>query len=205
MSENLLPRHGLDSLLPSLPTDANDDDGVRVEIRGDLGHINLRGNSLDPVFLATIARVLEQELPITANTLSTGEHRIYWLGPNEWQVVTAIDVCNELVGQLREGFSGLSASVSDLSGGYTALQVDGARVRNTLAKGCTLDLDRFDVTDCAQTGLAKASMLIGYIDEAGPVFEIVVRRSFADYAVRWLKHAASGYGVSFSATSGSAL
>jgi sarcosine oxidase subunit gamma len=53
---------------------------------------------------------------------------------------------------------------------------------------------------CAQSGLAKASMLIGRIDDAEPVFEIIVRRSFADYVLRWLNHAAADFGVEFSAT-----
>ena len=43
-------------------------------------------------------------------------------------------------------------------------------------------------------------MLIGLIDDTGPVFEMVVRRSFADYVVRWLQHAATEYGVRFTAT-----
>ena len=43
---------------------------------------------------------------------------------------------------------------------------------------------------CAQTGLAKASMLIACLDEQEPLFEIIVRRSFADYVIRWLKNAA---------------
>jgi sarcosine oxidase subunit gamma len=202
MSESNLLRHGLESILSSLPTEAGNDTGVNVEIRAALGHINLRGDPTDPKFLATVARVLQQELPVTANTMSMGDQRVYWLGPDEWQIVTASEVAGALMKQLCEALTGLHASVSDLSGGQIALHVSGSKVRDVLAKGCTLDLSRaeFDVGDCAQSGLAKAAMLIGHIDDAGPSLEIVVRRSFSDYAVRWLKHAATEYGVKFSAS-----
>ena len=202
MSESILLRHGLESNLSVLPTEAGNDTGVNVEIRAALGHINLRGDPTDPKFLATVARVLQQELPVTANTMSMSDHRVYWLGPDEWKIVTAGEVAGALMKQLREALTGLHASVSDLSGGQIALHVSGSKVRDVLAKGCTLDLSRaeFDVGDCAQSGLAKAAMLIGHIDDAGPSFEIVVRRSFSDYAVRWLKHAATEYGVKFSAS-----
>jgi len=202
MSESMTRRHGLEPFLSSLPTDAGGEDCVKVEIRADLGHINLRGSPANPEFLTTVARVLQQELPLAANTMTTGDHRVYWLGPDEWQIVTAIDGSDGLVTQISEALAGLHASVFDLCGGQVGLQLSGPRVRDVLAKACTLDLApaEFSLGACAQSGLAKANMLIGLVDDVGPVFELVVRRSFADYVLRWLQHAATEYGVAFSAT-----
>ena len=78
------------------------------------------------------------------------------------------------------------------------LRLAGRDARGVLARGCTLDLhpDVFSVGAAAQTGLAKARVLIGLVD-AAPVFEIVVRRSFADYLCRWLAHVARHGGVAF--------
>jgi sarcosine oxidase subunit gamma len=200
MSDSTTRRHGLEAFLSSSPAETGG--GVRIEIRADLGHINLRGNPADPDFLAIIASVLGQELPIAANTMTTGDHRAYWLGPDEWQIVTEFDAARGLETKLSNALTDHHASVSDLSGGQIAFHVSGPGVRDVLAKGCTLDLaqGKFDVGDCAQSGLAKANALIGLIDDAGTVFEIVARRSFSDYALRWLTHAASEYGVSISAS-----
>jgi len=202
MSEAMTQRHGLEPFLSSLPTGSSGKDCVRIEIRAGLRHINLRGSPDNPEFLAAVARVLRQELPIAANTMTRGDHRVYWLGPDEWQIVTAIDASDGLVTQLREALMGKHACLSDLSGGQIGLQLSGPNVRDVLAKACTLDLApaEFSLGTCAQSGLAKANMLIGLIDDVVPVFEIVVRRSFADYVVRWLQHAAAEYGVDFSAT-----
>ena len=44
---------------------------------------------------------------------------------------------------------------------------------------------------------AMANLLIGLVDDH-PTFEIVVRRSFAEYLAFWFKHAAGEYRVRFS-------
>jgi len=202
MSESMTRRHGLEPFLAALPAQSSREEGVKIEIRADLGHINLRGSPANPEFLATVAGVLRQELPLAANTTTMGDHRMYWLGPDEWQVVTAFDDTVELSKQLRGALAASHASVTDIGGGQITLHVSGANIRDVLAKGCTLDLSpaRFEAGACAQCALAKTSMLIACIDDAAPTFEIVVRRSFADYALRWLHHAATEYGVKFSAT-----
>ena len=192
MSDSAILRHGLEPFLASRTGQSDSVDGIRIQVQTDLGHINLRGEAANPDFLAALAAVLQQELPVAANTMSIGDHRVFWLGPDEWQIVASADNTARLLAGLREALTGVHASVCDLSGGQVAMRVAGPGVRGVLAKGCTLDLSpaNFVVGACAQSSLAKASMLIGRTETAGPVFEIIVRRSFADYVARWLHHAA---------------
>ena len=154
----------------------------------DLGHINLRGDADDAAFADGVASVLGQRLPVEANTLTLSEHRIYWLGPDEWQIVTASGHVADLVNELADKLSGQPVAINDLSGGQAALHLTGSDAPNVLASGCTLDLEpaNFAVGDCAQAGLAKANVLVGHID-AGPLYEIIVRRSFSEYLLRWLR------------------
>jgi len=198
MSDVMTRRHGLEAFLSARPQ-AGSEKGLKVDIRADLGHLNLRGNPSDPEFFAAVNQVLGQALPVDANTMTSGDHRVYWLGPDEWQIVAAVDETASLTSRLREALADMHGSVSNLSGGQIALHLSGIDVRNVLVKGCTLDLApaEFGADSCAQTGLAKANMLIGLIDGAEPTFEIVLRRSFADYGLRWLQHAASEFGASF--------
>ena len=107
MSESRTQRHGLEPFLSSPLAEAGGGDCVKIDIRSDLGHINLRGSPSDPQFLAIVGRVLRQDLPIAANTMTMGDHRVYWLGPDEWQIVTAIDDSAGLVKHLREALVGL--------------------------------------------------------------------------------------------------
>ena len=155
--------------------------------RIDLGHVNLRGDVGNVRFVDGVKDALGQALPFDANTLSQGDYRVYWLGPDEWQIVTDPAKVSGLLQNLEDAVGDQHVAVNDLSGGQVALHLTGADVPALLTKGCTLDLHPsvFSDGDCAQCGLAKANVLIGYID-AAPVYEIIVRRSFSEYLLRWL-------------------
>jgi sarcosine oxidase gamma subunit len=47
---------------------------------------------------------------------------------------------------------------------------------------------------CAQTGLSKANILLSLID-GSPKFNLIVRRSYAEYVARWLEHAGGEFGI----------
>lgn len=191
MTEVLARRHGLESYLRSSVHGSPVNAGVKVSILSDLAHINLRGDASDAEFLASAEKVLQQPLPLAANSSQLcGEQRVFWLGPNEWLIVAP--------GKDRFDLRALKYA-NDISGGQIVLRLSGAVVGQVLAKGCTLNLadDKFAVGTCAQAGLAKASVLISRIDDAGS-FDIVVRRSFAEYLVKWLHSAGREFGVAYS-------
>lgn len=104
-----------------------------------------------------------------------------------------------MVEALRAAVSRSHTAVNDISGGQVALVIEGNDTREILSKGCTLDLHPsvFTAGSCAQSGLAKANVLLACLDDA-PSFMIVVRRSFADYLCRWLLRAARPGGAGFS-------
>lgn len=198
MSEPLTRRHGLEPFLAELAGRSSMDPGTTVSVRADLGHINLRGSASDAGFVASVEQELGQPLPVEPNTMSTGQHQVCWLGPDEWLVVTPVALATELVGRLEQALSSSHAAVNDLCGGQIALMLHGAKCRELLATGCTLDLHprEFQVGHCAQSGLARANVLIALVDDA-PTFMIVVRRSFSGYLCRWLAHAGNDTGIVF--------
>ena len=199
MSDPMTRHHGLEPFLGEVARELVADSGARLTIRGDLGHINLRGNPDNTGFVTTVEEVLGQSLPVAPNTFSIGTHRIFWLGPDEWLVVTAAVQASTVAERLHEVTSEYHAAVNDTSGGQVAMLLEGSAARRILAKGCTLDLHAsvFAVGTCAQSGLAKASVLLGLLDDA-PTFMIVVRRSFSDYLCRWLANAGGEAGIRFS-------
>jgi len=166
-----------------------------------LGHINVRGDAADARFAAAVAGVVGTAVPATPNTVAHGgDNVVCWLGPNEWLVVTPSERDGAIAHGLRAALDGVFAAVTDVSGGQTVLALRGDAVHDLLAKGCPLDLHAraFGVDRCAQSHLAKAPILVRQVDEA-PSFEIVVRRSFADYLWTWLEDAASEYGLAVEA------
>lgn len=171
---------------------------IRAHIPTGRGYVNLRGDAADKAFLSGVEAALGQGLPTENNTFSSGEHRVYWLGPDEWLVATGDSAVRDVVARLEASLARLHAAVNDVTGGNVAVHLTGGCARDLLAKGCTLDLHPavFGVGACAQSGLGKANVLIGMLDGT-PTFEIIVRRSFADYLEGWLRHAGRDRGIEF--------
>ena len=181
------------------------------------GYLNLRGDPNETGFADAARAVLGQPLPVAANTFTEGACRVFWLGPDEWLVMTDPGMENELSRRLDEALAGQASALTDLTGGEVCIRLAGRNVRDVLAKGCTLDFHPavFRPGWCAQTVLGKASMLIALSssladravsgdakagDEDGSAdvaeaFDIVVRRTFAEYAAEWLYRGAQEYGV----------
>lgn len=160
------------------------------------GLINLRGRPDDETFTAALTAALGCELPLEPNTMRmAGERTLFWLGPDEWMIVTPPDRQDALIDELQAALSDCFCSVVDVTSYYTTIAVGGQRAADLLAKGCTLDLhpQAFTLGQCAQTHVAKATVLIWPAD-AGSSYRLLVRRSYADYFGHWLNEAVREFG-----------
>lgn len=160
-----------------------------------LGHLNLRGDATDSAFLDGSQSCLALSLPLKPNTASANDkYAAFWLGPSEWLIVTEPSHEDALFTALRETLSGRFSSVTNITDGQTVIRVTGVRSVDVLRKGCSLDLhpQAFAPGACAQTVIAKAGVLIHCVDNS-PTFDLIVRRSFAEYLALWLRDAALEY------------
>lgn len=172
-----------------------DSAGVKLSQQVLPGLINLRGQPDAEAFVPSVAEILGGDPPLTPNTTALyGDVTLCWLRPDEWLVmIPDADNVAMLLAALQQ-IDGYTA-VTDVSGGYAVISLSGSQARQVLAKGCTLDLHprQFTTGRCAQSLLAKADVLL--IAKGEDEFEIVVRRSFADYLWQWLVDAADEYGL----------
>lgn len=198
MPEAMQRLHGLESFLESRSPTRSGESGVTAEVLGELSYLNLRGNALDPELVEKIEESLGQDLPIQPNTASISNHKVCWLGPDEWMIESDTADGAKLTDRLNAAIDGMHAAVNDLSGSLVTIRLSGDKVTTLLSKGCTLDFhaDVFKPGDCAQSGLAKANVLIRRAD-AADIFDVVVRRSFAEYLALWLERAAGDSGIEF--------
>ena len=179
--------------------------GIRLGERR-LGKIELRGDPGDRVFMAAVGRAIDLLLPGEPNTTAArGDLVALWLGPDAWLLTCAPDEAALHIGSLREALADVHAAITDVSDGRVALRLRGPNARDVLAKGCPLDLHprTFGAGRCAQSLLAKASMLVHLVaeDAIGPTFDLYVARSFAHCVFAWLEDAGREYGVQVGAAS----
>jgi len=160
-----------------------------------LGYLNLRGKPGNTAFVAAVLKVLGTEPPTEPNTMvESGDYRIYWLGPDEWLVITPTEQQSKVQANLLKSLKGVFSSVVDNSSGLTMVEISGENAGALLATDCPLDLhpSAFNAGQCAQTRLAKAGMTIAPLrKETG--FEVIIRRSFADYLLLWMQDAAVAF------------
>lgn len=176
------------------------DAGVTLSEQPFTGYINLRGDSGDETFTKAVRDVTGLDLPIEPNTfVEDGEFSAIWLGPNEWYIVTPAGDELSVIEKLESALADRHVAINDLTSGLTTVRLTGANARDLLQKGCTLDLHprSFGAGQCAQTLVAKSGALILYRGDE-PTFELVVRRSFADYLFVWFEDAAIEYGLAVS-------
>jgi sarcosine oxidase, subunit gamma len=155
------------------------------------GLVNLRIDPSNATARAAAEAAVGIALPVQPNHAIDGAGRsVLWLGPDEYLVVTEAGSEAGLAESLRQALRDHHAAVTDVSDGRTTIEIAGRHARDVIAKGCGLDLHPrvFGPGRCAQTGLAKARVILRQTDPA-PVFEIFVERSHAEYLWLWLKDA----------------
>jgi sarcosine oxidase subunit gamma len=155
--------------------------------------VNVRGDLGDPAFVDAFAQVVGCQPPAQPNPVARGNgYDVLWLGPDAWLVRSNAAVqTGVLEAQLAPAFGEAYAAAVDVGSGYTVVEIDGARSRELLSRGCPLDLHPrlFKEGQCAQSVFFKAAIVL--IPAGEDRFEIVVRRSFADYFCRIMLDAAA--------------
>jgi sarcosine oxidase, subunit gamma len=177
------------------------DAGVTLGERPHRCQLNLRGDAGDSGFLAAVEDATGLRPPVEPNTVSTaGDLSALWLGPDEWLIIGPSGRESDLAAGLRGALQGRHFAVTDLSEARAVIAIAGPRARDLLAEGTSLDLHPrvFGPGRCAQSGIAKATMILHQLDadgDGGPTFEIYIANSFADYLWTWLERAAAEYRV----------
>lgn len=173
------------------------DAGVVVREKPFLGHLVLRGRAADAAFRVGVEHVLGLALPLALGPVSRDDTRglsVQWMSPDEWLIVTPFGLDFAIEAALRGELSGHYA-LMNVSGGQTVLEITGTGVRELLMKCTPYDVHprNFPIGKGVSSVFAKSSAVIRCVAEER--WELVIRRSFADYLYRWILDAAEEFGV----------
>ncbi len=178
--------------------------GIAMGERPHRGMVNLRLDPGNAEAMAAFESAFGFALPAANTSAGDADTIALWLGPDEWWLVVPgpePEAGPELAEQLRAALTDHFATVTEVGESRTCIRIAGPKARALLQKGCPLDLHprAFAAGACAQTILAKATVAIHLVaDESvaeGPVFEVYVLRSFAEYLWAWLEDAGREYGI----------
>jgi len=160
---------------------------------GDSGHLVLRG--VPDVLEGPVKTVIDLELPMKPLTSASDENScIRWVSPDEWLLTVPGPRTFSMESGLRNAILG-HAAIVNVSGGQTILHLSGEHAIIVLMKSTGYDVheNNFPPGKVVTTTLGQAQTLMRRITT--DQFELVIRRSFADYIWAWLRDAAREFGV----------
>jgi sarcosine oxidase, subunit gamma len=174
--------------------------GVTVREKKLLGHLTIRGDGHDAAFAAGVHKALGIELPGALKVIVKGDTSLQWLGPDEWLLVVPSGEEFAAEQNLRAALGDLHIQIVNVSGGQQILELSGPKsARDVLMKSTSYDVhpNNFPVGKAVGTHFAKSQLVIRRTGEE--VWELLVRRSFADYIWLWLQDASAEYGMAIEA------
>lgn len=169
--------------------------GVTFKEEALMGLITLRLNAENADQLGAAEKALGVALPTQPLTsVFEGDVSVRWISPDEWLVVVPGLKAFEVETALHAELSG-HYQVVNISGGWTIYKLSGANVVDVLKKSTIVDVhpSKFPVGKVVTTTFAKSGAIIRRSGESE--FELVVRRSFADYLWLWIQDASREYGL----------
>lgn len=128
------------------------------------------------------------------------DYCIRWMSPDYWLLSCAVEQCYAIEKALRDAVSGHIALVN-VSGGFTCLELTGKHAREVLMKSTGYDThpDHLFSGKVVNTTFAKAQVTLRCIsvseNNVDNRYELIVRRSFAEYVCLWIQRAAAEYGL----------
>ena len=163
--------------------------GLCVTVReiADRGMIDLRGLTSDRKFMAAAKGVLGVEQPKTPRTANSwGDIKVLWLSIDQWLILCSRDKVQALLADLRKALTGVHSLAVDVSDMRAVIRVEGEAARETLMKGCSLDLlnGDYEPGTVRRMRYAEIAALLHVVEDT--VFDIYVFRSYAHYTWEFL-------------------
>ena len=203
MSESYLRQSPLAHIHINATSDNNDmDSPVSITEIAHRMQFALRGAPSDKAFVKITGDILSVPLP-TKPCQSSGnadDIHAHWMGPDEWLIIAPKSSNADIGDRLKLALAKHHASVTDVSDSRTTIRLAGLKARETLTKGCSIDLHprQFTKGSVVNTLLAQSHITLHQItdtDNSGAcTYDILVHRSFSEYLWLWLQDAVREYG-----------
>lgn len=183
------------SIVDSKAVAAKGESSVLLEEAAVTGILILRASAAREELSMALQGILQFALPERLQShVANGGYCVRWMSPDEWMLSCPVEEAFSIEQQLRSAVKGPVAIVN-VSGGYSLLTLSGPDAVNVLKKSSSYNLnpENFPPNKVVNTVLAKAQVTLRAVGEEH--YELLVRRSFADYVWLWLQRAGKEYGL----------
>lgn len=168
--------------------------GVVIKDCGVPALLMLRGDPQRVALSDLLTPVLGFALPDALQCAGTEASLARWMSPDSWLLSVTHDTLEATQQALLDALGGHGAVV-DVSGAFAVLELSGPAVMEVLQKSTGYDVhpDNFPEGKVVSTTFAKAGVTLR--NQGQGSYELIVRRSFAQYVFHWLVGASGEHGL----------
>lgn len=166
--------------------------GVILAERTDLSLVMAECAENDTVGIESLSKALAADMPASGHSTDSGDHRVIWLAPGRWIIISKDQSYGETASMLASSCE--SAAINDVSSSKTVIRASGPNVRDALAASCTIDLHTSEFTPgmSATTSLDHVVTTMDCLD--ADTFDLYVSRAYAVSFWEWLIETSEEYG-----------
>jgi sarcosine oxidase subunit gamma len=159
---------------------------IRIEDRGPVGQVTLRGDLSSVALKKAVKAGVGVDVPGSLRAAFDGDRGAVWMSPDELLLFTAYDQADTLAASLGEALAGEHHMAVNVSDARAVITLAGAGVAEVLAKGAPINLSEaaFPAGTARRTHIGGVA--VGFWRKAGHEWEIVCFCSFARYLFDWL-------------------
>ena len=122
---------------------------------------------------------------------SNKETRILWTAPSTWLVISRKE---NIVEKIKEKCNSDNFAITDISHSRAIIQIKGPQAKNILKKGCPLNFNEFENSNCAGTVFHGITIVVDFVDNNPDTFNLLTLRSFGESFYHHITDAALEFG-----------
>ena len=128
-----------------------------------------------------------ENLKVTTNNKT----RILWNAPKTWLIISNKE---NIIDIIKGKCSEENFAITDISHSRSVIQIKGAQAREVLKKGCPLNINEFEINNCAGSVFHGITIVVDCINDNPDTFNLLTLRSFGESFYYHITDAALEFG-----------
>ncbi|MDF1677650.1 MAG: sarcosine oxidase subunit gamma family protein [Legionellaceae bacterium] len=164
-----------------------------IKLHEPIGQINIRASTPETIQMLESHSTLS--FPKAPNTSSkTKTQALFWLGPDEWLLLTDYATSYKTTTALKACIAGYSGAITNVSDNRVCFTLSGADSHMILQQGTAINIKALNPGHVVQTLFAKTQIIIHCMKPYH--YQLLVRTSFKAYTEAFLERAAQNLALS---------
>ena len=169
----------------------NENELLQISEEKDLSIVQVVKYKKSQIQLNNI-KIDDLEFPEENSKVTTNKKtRILWNAPRTWLIISNKE---NIIDIIKRKCSDENFAITDISHSRTVIQIKGVQAREVLKKGCPLNINEFEINNCAGSVFHGITIVVDCIYDNPDTFNLLTLRSFGESFYHHITDAALEFG-----------